>query len=190
MLTDLAPVCHAQVMPTIVRDMEDRIEIAIHNRMHYRKFFFGTMWLFFHFAILLNLNGTFEKYGVKDSVTKFIGLSNSDKEGMGDFPSGWYEWFDGVANELWTDPFCGNGICEVCTCEPALDQLLSSEKPCSPQEDVLPYTPSSLRLTYDIHAGTVRVPSLRDARMRSRLRQGDGHRSFGGDAVGRLLQGA
>jgi hypothetical protein len=110
-----------QVMPEIVRDLEDRIEISIHNRMHYRKFFFGTMWLFFHFAILLNINGTFEKYNVKSSVTKFIDVSS--KKGLVNFPSDWYEWFDSKANQLWTDPYCGNGICEVCTCELALSEL-------------------------------------------------------------------
>ena len=114
-------------MPDIVRDMEDRIEIAIFNRMHYRKFFFGSIWLFFHFAILLNINGTFEKYSVKDSVTKFIDVSYSAKAGLVNFPNDWYEWFDSKANQLWTDPYCGNGICDVCICEPSVDQLVSSE---------------------------------------------------------------
>jgi hypothetical protein len=112
-----------EVMPAVVRDLEDKVEISIFNRMHYRKFVFGFMWLFFHFAVLLNINGTLDKFAVKDSVIRFIDVSAGAKLGMSDFPASFYEWLDDRASHLWTDPFCGNGICEAPYEFPAYETL-------------------------------------------------------------------
>uniref|UniRef100_A0A7S0R4F4 Uncharacterized protein n=1 Tax=Pyramimonas obovata TaxID=1411642 RepID=A0A7S0R4F4_9CHLO len=103
-----------RILPVVVEHLTQVLRSALEYRRKLKGLMVKLFILYFHLAMLLFLIRTPTSYSVVSSLEEAMRVRGLDVQNpsleLGENPV--FDWLDTVGQRIWTDPVCGNGVCE------------------------------------------------------------------------------